>query len=138
MKITLERKDDHLQFEATNDRGNTVIMDGASSIGGTEKGMSPMQLLLSTVAGCASFDVSLILKKQKQNVQSLKVDATGERPEEGHVKPFKSIHLHFIITGTPEESKVQRAIELAVEKYCSVAKSLDPNIKLTYDHEIRS
>lgn len=136
MKITLERIDDNVQFEATNDRGNKVTMDGASSIGGQESGMSPMQLLLSAVAGCASFDVSLILKKQKQDVKSLKVEATGERPETGYAKPFTSIHLQFILTGSPEENKVQRAIELSVEKYCSVATSLDPNIKITYDHEI--
>lgn len=138
MKITLERIDDNVQFEATNDRGNTVVMDGASSIGGNEAGMSPMQLLLSAVAGCASFDVSLILKKQKQDIKNLKVEATGERPETGYAKPFTSIHLHFIVSGTPDDSKVKRAIELSVEKYCSVATSLDPNIKLSYDHEIKA
>lgn len=138
MKITLNRIDDQLHFEGQNEEGNTVSIDGGVAIGGTGKGMSPMQLLLTSVAACASFDVSLILKKQKQNVTELRVDASGERPSEGQVKPFKSIHLHFVLSGTPEENKVQRAVELAVEKYCSVAASLDPEIKITHDFSLEN
>lgn len=138
MKISLERKNDNVLFEGTSETGSTVIIDGKSSIGGNDAGMTPMELLLTAVAGCASFDVSLILNKQKQDVQSLKVEASGTRAESGYVKPFKTIHLHFILTGTPDESKVKRAIKLAVEKYCSVASSLDPNIKVTYDYEINA
>ncbi|WP_417602698.1 OsmC family protein [Owenweeksia hongkongensis] len=138
MKISLERKNDHLLFEGKSETGNTVTIDGSRANGGDDAGMSPMELLLTAVAACASFDVSLILKKQRQDVKSLKVDASGTRPEEGQVKPFKTIHLHFKLTGTPDESKVARAVELAVEKYCSVASSLDPQIKVTHDFSIEN
>lgn len=136
MKIALERIDDHLHFEGKSETGKTVTIDGKPEDGGGDGGMSPMELLLTAVAACASFDVSLILKKQKQHVTSLKVDAEGLRPESGQVKPFQAIHLHFKLTGTPDEDKVQRAVQLAVEKYCSVATSLDPDIKLTYDYAV--
>src|SRR5690606_37510951 len=99
MKISLDRKNDHLLFEGKSETGSTVTIDGKLAIGGDDAGMTPMELLLTAVAACASFDVSLILKKQKQNVTSLHVDATGTRPQEGQVKPFKTIHLHFELSG---------------------------------------
>jgi len=130
MKIELSRLNDHLHFEGKNEAGNAVNVD----IDGA--GMRPMQLLLTAVATCSAFDVVEILKKQRQGLEDVKITATGDR-EEGKVpRPFTAIHIHFTIIGEVEESKAARAVELGVEKYCSVGSSLDPNIKLTHSFEI--
>lgn len=137
MKITLSQQNDAVHFQAKNEDGQTVDFDGTADIGGEGKGMRPMEVLLSSVAACSVFDITTILKKQRQPVEHIDIEVTGTRPAEGAPKPFKAIHLHFALTGTLEESKVARAVQLSVEKYCSVAESLDKTIRITYEFEIR-
>lgn len=132
MQIQLVRKNDHVHFEATNTESNTVQIDGAASIGGEGNGMRPMELLLTSVAACASFDVVTILRKQRQDLQDIRIEAEGERASEGDAKPFRAVRLHFRLWGTLDEKKVARAIELAVTKYCSVAESLHPDIQISH------
>lgn len=132
MKIQLTRKNDALHFEAENAGGNTVSIDGAPAVGGENKGMRPMELLLTSVAACASFDVVTILQKQREPLEDIQIHAEGKRQTEGDVKPFRKIQLHFRLVGQLNPQKAERAVRLAVEKYCSVAASLDPAIELTY------
>ncbi|GAB4331831.1 MAG: OsmC family protein [Flammeovirgaceae bacterium] len=138
MEVTLRRLNDAVHFEADNGEGLTVQLDGAagSDYGGEGKGMRPMQMLLASVGGCSVFDVVAILKKQREDIQDVQVKVTGEREKGKTPSPFKSIHLHFILKGKLNPEKVKRAIELSVEKYCSVKESLDKNIKVSYDFEI--
>lgn len=132
MKIEIDRLNDHLLFEAKNDTENTVQIDG------DDKAMRPMQLLLTAVATCGAFDAVEILKKQRQNVNDVKIVATGERNGSTAPSPFTAINIHFKLYGEVEEAKAARAVELGVQKYCSVGSSLDPNIKLTHSFEIFS
>ncbi|MFW6347650.1 MAG: OsmC family protein [Cyclonatronaceae bacterium] len=136
MEIILKQQNDSVHFEAANEDGNTVQIDGAPAIGGENKGMRPMQLLLTSVGACSAFDVVSILKKQREPVEDIQIRATAERPESGDVKPFTAIHLVFEFKGKLNEKKVNRAVSLAVEKYCSVAASLNPDIPLTYEAKI--
>lgn len=133
MEIILRQQNDSVHFEAANGGGNTVQIDGAPSIGGEDKGMRPMELLLTSVAACSVFDIVSILKKQRQPVEDVQIRAKGERAESGDVKPFTAIHLVFEFKGALNEKKVNRAVSLAVEKYCSVAASLNPDIPVTYE-----
>ena len=73
MNISLARKDEHLHFEAENDRGNRVSIDG----GQDSKGMRPMELLLTAMASCSAFDAVLILEKQRQKIRDFRVEASG-------------------------------------------------------------
>lgn len=130
MKIEIARLNDHLHFEGKNENGSAVNVDI------DDAGMRPMQLLLTAVATCGAFDVVEILKKQRQDLQDIKITATGEREEGKAPAPFTAIHIHFNIIGNVEQAKAARAVELGVEKYCSVGSSLDPNIKLTHSFEI--
>lgn len=136
MNITLNRKNKAVHFEAVNQAGSTIQIDGPESIGGEGKGMRPMEILLTSIAGCSSFDLVEILKKQKEPLEDVKISIQGERRPEGDVKPFTKIELLFTLTGNLNEKKVARAVELSVEKYCSVAASLDPNIELIHRYEI--
>lgn len=136
MKITLKRLDDAFHLEAVNEDGCKIETDGAPKIGGSNKGMRPMQLLLAAAGSCSSIDIILILKKQKQNLKDLEIVVTAER-EQGKVPSlFTDIHLHFKFFGDVLDAKAKRAVDLSVEKYCSVVKILEETAKVTSSYEI--
>ena len=132
MKISIKRTDDDFAMEAVNENGNVVHMDGGIKIGGHNTGFGPMQLLLAAVGGCSAIDVILILKKQKQNIEEFDVEVEGEREKIGDYSLFREITLHFKIKGEVELEKAERAVKLSIEKYCSVAKTLEPTAKINY------
>ena len=136
MKITLKRLDDAFHLEAVNEDGCKIETDGAPKIGGSNKGMRPMQLLLAAAGSCSSIDIILILKKQKQNLKDLEVEVTAER-EQGKVPSlYSNIHIHFKFFGDVLDVKAKRAVDLSVEKYCSVVKILEKTAKVTSSYEI--
>ena len=132
MKINIKRIDADFNMEAVNEDGNTLLMDGAADIGGHGKGMRPMQLLLAAVGGCSAIDVILILKKQKQIIESFEVEVDGEREKIEEYNLFRDICLHFKIKGRVDMDKAERAVKLSIEKYCSVSKTLEPTAKIIY------
>jgi putative redox protein len=132
MNINIKRLGDGFAMLAQNEDGNTINMDGSPDIGGTGTGMRPMQLLLTALGGCSTIDVLLILKKQRQKIDSLEVDIDGERENMGDYSLFRDIILHFKIVGDTTFEKVDRAVALSLEKYCSVDKTLAPTAKIGY------
>jgi putative redox protein len=96
-----------------------------------EQGPSPTHFLLLALAGCMGVDVKTILEKSRVPVESIEVQAVGERAESAP-RRFLAITLTYEVRG-PEaehEARLQRAIELSRDKYCSVLHSLDPGIKI--------
>ena len=136
MEITLKRLNDAVHLSAVNANGNQTEFDGTENIGGEGKAMTPMEALLSAVAACSTLDVIPILKKQRQVLEDLEVVVTGNRQKVADVNPFKDIHMHFKLTGNIDPHKAKKAVDLSVEKYCSVSASLDPTIKVTHSFEI--
>lgn len=137
MKITINRLNDAVHMEAKNEDGVTLHMDGTDAIGGINGGFRPMQMLLAAAGGCSAIDVVGILKKQRQNPDELKIEVTGERVDVGTYSEFKSINIHFILTGSHlDENKVARAIDLSLTKYCSVSKTLEKTAKITSSFKI--
>jgi putative redox protein len=134
--IQLNRLNDGFHFEAANEQGNTVHLDASPDIGGTNQGMRPMQMLLAAMGGCSSIDVVNILKKQKQDLKDIKVTVTGEREKDAIPSLFTEVHAHFKLFGNLDKDKVNKAVSLSVEKYCSVAKTLEAKAKVTYSVEI--
>lgn len=137
MNITVNWLQKDFHMEAGNEEGGKIRMDGNTNIGGLEGGMSPMQLLLAGVAGYSAIDVISILEKQKQVLKdlSVEVDADKQKLKEGYSE-FKTIHLHFKLSGELNPKKVERALELSITKYCSVSKALEKGSKISYDYEI--
>ncbi len=132
MKVNLKRIDDNFHMEARNEDGNVLHMDGAKDIGGSGAAFRPMQMLLAAVGGCSAIDVILILKKQKQVIESFEVEVEGEREKIQDYSLFRDICLHFKLKGKIEKEKAERAVQLSIEKYCSVSKTLEPTAKITY------
>lgn len=137
MKITIDHLK-NLHMEAQNEEGGKIHMDGTTEIGGIEGGFSPMQLLLAGIGGCSAIDIIGILEKQKQPLEDLQVIVNGDKQSAGTYSEFKTIHLNFIFTGDLEEKKVERAIDLSLEKYCSVSKALEKGSDISYSYEIKS
>ena len=129
---------DASHMRAENDTGNTLEMDGSPDAGGNYAGFRPMQMLLAAAGGCSAIDVISILKKQKQDLKTLNVEVDGNRVQKDTYSEFDKINLHFILSGNLEESKVDKAISLSVNKYCSVSKALQPQAKVTYSYEIET
>jgi putative redox protein len=119
-------------FEATAASGGSLIVDGSPDIGGEGRGMRPMELLLSSLASCSAMDVVLILRKQRQDLQHLSIKIEGERAD-ATPAPYTRVKLVFQARGAVDDHKLQRAVQLAVEKYCSVGASLDPKIEVTWE-----
>lgn len=136
MSIKIQKLADDQHFEVTSESGGKIRMDGSRSIGGLEGGLSPMQLLLAGSGGCSAIDIVGILKKQKQDLHDLQIEVDGNRKQLDTYSEYESIHLKFIFTGNLDESKVERAIELSLGKYCSVSKTLEKTSKITYSYEI--
>lgn len=132
MKITLNRINDDFLFECTNSAGNSILLDNTSQPGA--KGVSPMESVLMAVAGCSGIDMVTILKKQRQNVTKFSAEVEGERIPVDDAKPFKSILVKFFVDGDVDPAKAQKAAQLSFEKYCSVSKTLEPNV--TVNHEV--
>lgn len=118
-------KSDH-EYESVNATGNVV---GIDMFAGEEKNhQAPMELLLSALAGCSAIDAVLMMKKKRRDIVDFKIETVGER-HDGIPSFYTSIHMAFTLVSpnaTPEE--FEKVVRLAVEKYCSVASSLKPEI----------
>ena len=127
---------DGYNLEAANEDGNTIRFDAAPDIGGTGEGMRPMQVLLSALGSCSTIDVISILKKQRQTLKDIRITVTGEREKDVVPSVFREAHIHFQLFGDLDHAQAERAISLSVEKYCSVAKTMESSARITHSFEI--
>jgi putative redox protein len=119
-------------FEGGADGRPAILVDGDS-----KAAISPVELLLLAAASCSAVDVVSILVKQRVAVQSLEVVVLGTRRKE-HPRRCTALRFRFTIAGAGvDENKARRAIDLSLEKYCSVVASLAPDIPVTYDVALR-
>jgi len=117
-----------LTFEGGGPEGPTIRLDGDGVAGPT-----PVIALLLAAASCSGADVVSILEKSRAGLVSCRIEATGTRRED-HPRRLVAIHLVFHLAGTAlDEGKARRAIDLSLEKYCSVIHSLARDIVLTHD-----
>ncbi len=119
-----------LQFEGRGKGGDrpTILVD-ADAIVAT----SPVELLLLAAATCTAADVVIILQKQRVKLESLDIEVDGTRRDE-EPRRVTAMAVHFRVRGEgADDVKVRRAIDLSIEKYCSVIASLAPDIPISYD-----
>ncbi|MET3126767.1 putative redox protein [Arcicella rosea] len=138
MQVELVRIDDAFHFQANGMSGVPVDIDAAENIGGHNAGSRPMELLLMGLGGCTAIDVILIMKKQRQVIEDLKISVSGEREKiEGtEMTPFRKINIHFQFKGNIVEEKAKKAIELSMEKYCSATAQFSASAEITHTFEI--
>jgi putative redox protein len=120
------------QFIGIDSTKHSVIL----STPGEGIGVKPSDLFLISVAACASVDVTEILAKKRLNLTKMEVTSDGEQDSDPPWT-FRKIHLHFKLTGRGlNEKAVAQAIELSVEKYCSVVATVRATAPITTDYEI--
>ena len=123
-------------FVGKTESGHSVLMDGAPEFGGQNRGARPMELLLLGMGGCTAFDVVLILRKARQNITDCVAQLSAERAPEDP-KVFTRIHVHFVMTGRKLDPKrVEQALKLSAEKYCSASIMFAKTAEITHDLEI--
>jgi putative redox protein len=121
-----------LKFSGESLFGLPISTDASLQAGGNEDGYKPTELLFFALAGCTGMDVVLIGKKMRQDIKGLKIKVTADQREE-QPKAFTKAHIEYVITGTGLESdKLEQAIKLSEEKYCSVGATLCGMVKITH------
>ena len=127
---------DGLLMVGKSDSCHTITMDGPPESGGENLGVRPMEILLLGVAGCTMIDVVTTLKKMRQDLSHLETKINAERATD-HPKVFTDIHIQFILKGQNlDEKKVDKAITLSAEKYCSASIMLGETATITHDFEV--
>jgi putative redox protein len=125
-RITLEWEE-ALRFRGGEPGGPSVLIDGDNA-----EGPGPMLTLLLAAAACTGSDVVVVLKKMRVPFSALRIDVSAVR-RETEPRRYVSLHLDYSITGPGiDPAKVRRAIDLSLEKYCSVIHSLASDIAITY------
>ena len=128
----------HMSFVAETGSGHSVVMDGPPDHGGRDLAARPMEMVLVGLGGCSTFDVVDILKKSRQSIQNCELEIEANRAD-AIPAVFTDIHLKFIITGSDlNEIQVKRAVDLSMEKYCSVVEMLRHSVSITHDFEIKN
>ncbi|HZJ81649.1 MAG TPA: OsmC family protein [Guyparkeria sp.] len=129
---------DGMSFVAEADSGHGLVIDGAPEIGGRNLGPRPMEMVLMGLGGCTAIDVMVILGKQRQPVEDCWIELSAERAEVQAPKVFTHIHSRYVVVGDGlDPKKVERAVNLSAEKYCSVSAMLRDSVELTHDFEVR-
>jgi putative redox protein len=127
---------ENVTFVAESGSGHAVVLDGAPDAGGRNLGVRPMEMLLLGLGGCTAFDVIHILRKGREDVTDCVVEVEAERAETDP-KIFTRIHMHYRVAGRAlAPAKVERAIQLSAEKYCSASAIMAKSATITHDWEV--
>jgi putative redox protein len=127
---------ENVTFLAESGTGHAMVIDGAPAEGGRNLGPRPMELLLMGLGSCTAFDVVLILRKGREKVTDCVVEVEAERAATDP-KVFTRIHMHYRVAGRGlAPAKVERAIALSAEKYCSASAMMSKTATITHDWEV--
>lgn len=127
---------DGMAFSAETGSGHLVNMDGAPDAGGRNLAPRPMEMMLVGAGGCTCFDVVMILKRARQDIHDCQVNLKAERANEDP-KIFTKIHMTFKVSGKNlDKSRVEKAVELSHDKYCSATIMLGKTAEITHSIEL--
>lgn len=136
MEVNIQRQSGLYHLRSTNSEGRFVETDGSEAIGGTNKGVRPMEMVLMSLGSCSAIDVIKILNKAKQDLKDIKVNIKAQRDHEAVPALFTHIDIHYVLIGDISPKKAERAVDLSINKYCSVAQILKHTATIGYSYEI--
>ncbi len=125
-----------MRFVYESSSGNGLLTDAPVEAGGSNTAPSPMELLILGLIGCTGVDVTSILQKMKEPIEGLVVTAETERAEE-HPKVYTKIHLTYHVKGAVNVKKLERAINLSENRYCSASAMLSKTAKITHEYALK-
>jgi len=123
-------------FVGESGTGHKIVLGTAFGPEGRTPGPSSMELVLIGTGGCTAFDVLHILEKGREKIDDVVVELEAERADQDP-KVFTRIHMHFVVKGRGvAREKVERAIKLSAEKYCSASAMMAKTATITHDFEV--
>lgn len=123
------------RFVYQSNTGHGLVTDSPLEAGGLDTAATPMELVMLGLIGCTGVDVTSILLKMKEPLEGLEVTAEYERAEK-HPRVYTKIHLKYTVKGTLNEKKLQRAIKLSENTYCSVSAMLGKTAEITSEYDL--
>ena len=127
MKVTLT-SDDLKTFQGSNVKEQGITLGNGNAVG-------PMEGVLLSAAGCSTIDIVMILEKMRQPIESIEVQVEGTR-QDAIPRIFTHMHLHYILKGNLKDKKVKEAVNLSIDKYCSVVIMLAKGVEICTSYEI--
>jgi putative redox protein len=126
--VTLVWSGDRIQFSGSTAYGDPVL------VGGNEEGpgAKPSDLLPLSLAACTAYDVVVILRKQRQDLHRLDVTVSSTQDPDPPWT-FRAMHLRFVLRGSVDATKAEKAVELSERKYCATAATLRPVVEITHE-----
>lgn len=129
--------DGAMGFACQSGSGHEIICDASKEHGGNDTGARPMELLLFSLASCTGMDVATFLRKKKRVLKDMKISAHGRRAA-GHPHVFETITLEYILIGPDlTDDDIRWAVDLSLQKYCSVAGMLGKVCRINYHWKIK-
>jgi len=123
-------------FIGESGSGHKIVLGTAFGPKGRSPGPSPMELVLIGLGSCSGYDVVHILAKGREAIEDVIVQLEAERAQQDP-KVFTRIHMHFVVKGGRlAAEKVERAIALSVEKYCSASAMIAKTATISHDFEV--
>jgi len=123
-------------FVGESGSGHKIVLGTAFGPDGRTPGPSSMELVLIGTGGCTAFDVLHILERGREKIDDVVVELDADRAEQDP-KVFTRIHMHFVVKGKGvARDKVERAIKLSADKYCSASAMLSKTATITHDFEL--
>ena len=120
-------------FVGTDHQGTSIAIGYDRESDPEGRGANPSDLMLLAAASCSAYDVVQILEKAKQPLESLKMDVSAEQSQEAPY-PYVALHFNYIITGAVDPDKIERAMQLSEDKYCSVLATLKPGLTFSSEY----
>ncbi|MEG6615028.1 OsmC family protein [Peptococcaceae bacterium 1198_IL3148] len=134
-KVTVEWEG-KMKFSATDESGHTITMDAPTAAGGDNTAPTPLSLILMSVAGCSGIDIVSILDKMKVKVEQFNIEVEGERVDD-NPKVFKTVNVVYKLKGEHlPPDKVERAVKLSVDKYCSAVHIVNKTAQMKFTYEV--
>ncbi len=125
-----------VMFLGESGSGHSVVMDGAPEAGGRNLGFRPMEMLLLGLGGCSAFDVMMILKRGREDISDCVIEMDAVRAETDP-KVFTTISMRYVVTGRGlDPKKVERAVRLSADKYCSASAIIGKTARIEHSIEI--
>ena len=130
-----------MKVEVNDGRGHSIVIDEPEGLGGTDEGMTPVEITLASLAGCFSITASFLAKKMRVDINNIEMEVEGDIDEEAMSSTdvesgFKEIRFNFKIDSDAPKEKIEKIYE-SIEDYCPVSDTLKKNVKLNGRHEIK-
>jgi putative redox protein len=136
IKVSWRKDLGDMAFEGVGPSKKKIVMDSSPKHGGKGNGPPPMEVLLMGLGGCTAMDVLSVLRKKRQEVESLEVLIDGTRADE-FPKEYKKVNLRYVVKGKNiKEEAVRRAVELSQDKYCGASETFRKQCEITSSFKI--